>query len=347
MLVATTIIERGIDNPHTNTLIIEDSQRLGLAQLYQLKGRVGRSHVKAYAYFLFPRDARRSPSRPSSASPRSASTTELGSGIKVAMRDLEIRGAGSLLGAEQSGNMSRGRLRPVRADAHEAVTEARGEPVVAHPRHPRRPAGRRRSCPRSTSPDVDERVRYYRRLAGSPTIEAVDADRRRARRDVRRAARAGPQPRRHRAHPGDGRRGRRRPTSPSSGSRLTVSPLSLSTTKRGQLAALGAVCLEREKKLALPTGVWRVCDARGPRHARCYTRTCLTTLIRRIRPMKSTRILLVMALLAALATGALATTGCSTEGRCRQGQRRVDHRRPSSTSRSSSSRSSTRRCSGR
>ncbi len=105
VLVATTIVESGLDNPHTNTLIIEDSQRLGLAQLYQLKGRVGRSERQAFAYFLFPA------SRPLSdeATARLVAVgelTELGSGMKVAMRDLEIRGAGSLLGAEQSGQMS-------------------------------------------------------------------------------------------------------------------------------------------------------------------------------------------------------------------------------------------------
>ncbi|MDP2400924.1 MAG: helicase-related protein, partial [Actinomycetota bacterium] len=95
VLVATTIIESGIDNPHSNTLIIEDSQRLGLAQLYQLKGRVGRSHVKAYAYFLFPRTA----GLTDQAVERLTAirdNAELGSGIRVAMRDLEIRGAGSL-----------------------------------------------------------------------------------------------------------------------------------------------------------------------------------------------------------------------------------------------------------
>src|SRR5659263_105343 len=102
VLVSTTIVESGIDNPHTNTLIIEDSQRLGLAQLYQLKGRVGRSHVHAYAYFLFPTHV----SLTEQAYDRLAAVqenAELGSGIKIAMRDLEIRGAGSLLGAEQSG----------------------------------------------------------------------------------------------------------------------------------------------------------------------------------------------------------------------------------------------------
>ncbi|MDR3137210.1 MAG: transcription-repair coupling factor [Coriobacteriales bacterium] len=105
VLVATTIIESGLDNPHTNTLIIEDAQRLGLAQLYQLKGRVGRSHDQAYAYFLFPSEHRLT----EAAVERLTAIEEyqeLGSGMRVAMRDLEIRGAGSLLGAEQHGNVT-------------------------------------------------------------------------------------------------------------------------------------------------------------------------------------------------------------------------------------------------
>ncbi|MDR2672770.1 MAG: transcription-repair coupling factor [Coriobacteriales bacterium] len=105
VLVATTIIESGLDNPHTNTLIIEDSQRLGLAQLYQLKGRVGRSHEKAYAYFLFP-SAHRLTEEAVERLTAIEEYQELGSGIRVAMRDLELRGAGSLLGAEQHGNLT-------------------------------------------------------------------------------------------------------------------------------------------------------------------------------------------------------------------------------------------------
>ncbi|MCL2654889.1 MAG: transcription-repair coupling factor [Coriobacteriia bacterium] len=105
VLLSTTIVESGIDNPHTNTLIIEDSQRLGLSQLYQLKGRVGRSHVHAYAYFLYPSDGTLT-TRAVERLQAIAEHDELGSGIKIAMRDLEIRGAGSLVGAEQSGQLS-------------------------------------------------------------------------------------------------------------------------------------------------------------------------------------------------------------------------------------------------
>ena len=173
VLVATTIVESGIDNPHTNTLIIEDSQRLGLAQLYQLKGRVGRSHVHAYAYFLFPTHV----SLTEQAYERLAAVqehTELGSGIKIAMRDLEIRGAGSLLGAEQSGNVNAVGFDLYAQMLREAVAEVRGEPIVAFP-EVRVDLPVSAFLPEEYISDGDERVRVYRRLAGALTLEAVDA----------------------------------------------------------------------------------------------------------------------------------------------------------------------------
>jgi len=173
VLVATTIVESGIDNPHTNTLIIEDSQRLGLAQLYQLKGRVGRSHVRAYAYFLFPRGTRLT----DQAYERLTAVrehTELGSGIKVAMRDLEIRGAGSMLGAEQSGNLSAVGFDLYAQMLKEAVAETRGEPLIAHP-EVRVDLPDSAFLPEEYVPAVDERVLVYRRLAGAATPDAVEA----------------------------------------------------------------------------------------------------------------------------------------------------------------------------
>lgn len=173
VLVATTIVESGIDNPHTNTLIIEDSQRLGLAQLYQLKGRVGRSHIKAYAYFLFPRGQQLT----EQAYERLVAVrehTELGSGIKIAMRDLEIRGAGSMLGAEQSGNLSAVGFDLYAQMLREAVGEVRGEPAVAHPEvHVDLPVPA--FLPEDYIPAVDARVLFYRRLAGAVTPDAVEA----------------------------------------------------------------------------------------------------------------------------------------------------------------------------
>lgn len=179
VLVATTIIESGIDNPHTNTLIIEDSQRLGLAQMYQLKGRVGRSSTQAYAYFLFPDNI---PLTEEAVARLTAlgEHTDLGSGMRVAMRDLEIRGAGSLLGAEQSGNMSAvgfdlfaqmlstavNNAREGNSLAKEFLPPALSDIVVNVPDHT--------YFPEEYLPDADERVLYYRKIAGADTIDAVN-----------------------------------------------------------------------------------------------------------------------------------------------------------------------------
>lgn len=105
VLVCTTIIENGLDVPNANTIIIDDSPHYGLAQLYQLRGRVGRSAHRAYAYLLYRQD------QPLSMEAQQRlqaiqEATELGSGFRIAMRDLEIRGAGNLLGSEQSGHIT-------------------------------------------------------------------------------------------------------------------------------------------------------------------------------------------------------------------------------------------------
>ncbi|MFR1411298.1 MAG: DEAD/DEAH box helicase [Akkermansia sp.] len=105
ILLATTIIESGIDIPNANTIIIDRADRFGLADLYQLRGRVGRSGHRAYAYLMLPRSS----STTEDARKRVSAIkqyTELGSGFKIAMRDLEIRGAGNLLGTQQSGHIA-------------------------------------------------------------------------------------------------------------------------------------------------------------------------------------------------------------------------------------------------
>ncbi len=105
VLVATTIIESGLDVPAANTLVVERADQLGLAQAYQIRGRVGRSRERAYAYMLYPSEegiTRDAAARLASL----ADHTELGSGFRIAMRDLELRGAGDLLGAEQSGHVA-------------------------------------------------------------------------------------------------------------------------------------------------------------------------------------------------------------------------------------------------
>jgi len=105
VLVCTTIIESGVDMPNVNTIIIDRAHQLGLTQLYQLRGRVGRSHQRAYAYFLY--DAHQ-PLSPEAQARLEAiqEATELGAGFQIALRDLEIRGAGDILGPEQSGHIA-------------------------------------------------------------------------------------------------------------------------------------------------------------------------------------------------------------------------------------------------
>ena len=105
VLVSTTIIESGLDIPQANTLIIERADLLGLAQLYQIRGRVGRSDVLAHAYLFYP-DSRELTPEARARLATIADHTELGAGFAIAMRDLEIRGAGELLGAEQSGHVA-------------------------------------------------------------------------------------------------------------------------------------------------------------------------------------------------------------------------------------------------
>ena len=105
VLVCTTIIESGLDIPNVNTLIVNNAHRFGLAQLYQLRGRVGRSAARAYAYLLTARD--QSPSEVAQERLKTIfEATELGAGLRIAMKDLEIRGAGNLLGADQSGHIA-------------------------------------------------------------------------------------------------------------------------------------------------------------------------------------------------------------------------------------------------
>ena len=105
VLVSTTIIESGIDIPQANTLVVERADALGLAQLYQIRGRVGRSDVLAYAYLFYP-DASELTAEARARLSTLADHTELGAGFQIAMRDLEIRGAGDLLGPEQSGHVA-------------------------------------------------------------------------------------------------------------------------------------------------------------------------------------------------------------------------------------------------
>ena len=163
VLVCTTIIETGIDLPNANTLIIEDAERLGLSQLHQLRGRVGRSTRRAFAYMTY----RRSKVLTEDQSKRLSAIREyaaFGSGFKIAMRDLEIRGAGNLLGPEQSGFlMSVGYDLYLRL-LEEAVLEEQGKPVTKVPEclaDLSVPA----AIPDRYIPAPEQRMDLYRRIA--------------------------------------------------------------------------------------------------------------------------------------------------------------------------------------
>jgi len=128
ILVCTTIIESGLDIPRVNTIIIEDSQKFGLSQLYQLRGRVGRSGVQAHAWLLYPRQS----SLNDTAKKRLRALqefTQLGSGYQLAMRDLEIRGVGELLGSKQSGQMNAVGFDLYMSMLQEAIQEVQGEDI--------------------------------------------------------------------------------------------------------------------------------------------------------------------------------------------------------------------------
>ena len=128
VLVTTTIIETGLDISNANTMIIHDADNMGLSQLYQLRGRVGRSNRTAYAFLMY----RRNKMLKEVAEKRLSAIrefTELGSGFKIAMRDLEIRGAGNLLGSEQHGHMEAVGYEMYCKLIDYAIKEAKGEPV--------------------------------------------------------------------------------------------------------------------------------------------------------------------------------------------------------------------------
>jgi transcription-repair coupling factor (superfamily II helicase) len=130
VLVSTTIIESGLDIPQANTLIVERADQLGLSQLYQIRGRVGRSDVLAHAYLFYP-DAQELTGEARARLATLADHTELGAGFAIAMRDLEIRGAGDLLGAEQSGHVAALGFELYVEMLHEAVAELSGQRRLA------------------------------------------------------------------------------------------------------------------------------------------------------------------------------------------------------------------------
>jgi transcription-repair coupling factor (superfamily II helicase) len=192
VLLCTTIIEAGLDIPTVNTLIVDRADRLGLAQLYQLRGRVGRAGEQAYAYLFFPSNLRLTPTAHERLKAL-AQYTELGSGMAIAMRDLEIRGAGNMLGAEQHGHIEAVGFEMYVRLLEEAAKELRGVkveeaidvridlPVDAYlpasyiDREPLRLAAYRRIAESATAADVDDvaaelRDRYGKLPAPARTL---------------------------------------------------------------------------------------------------------------------------------------------------------------------------------
>lgn len=172
VLVCTTIIESGIDMPTVNTLVVDRADRLGLGQMHQLRGRVGRSGQRAYAYLFFPPDVSLS-EQAYERLKTIGENTALGSGFKIAMRDLEIRGAGNLLGGDQSGHIAAVGYDLYVQMVTEAVAELKGEPI-------REPAEIKLELPLNANlPPAyiareDLRLEAYRRLATVETTNEVD-----------------------------------------------------------------------------------------------------------------------------------------------------------------------------
>jgi transcription-repair coupling factor (superfamily II helicase) len=171
VLVCTMIIEAGLDFPNVNTIIINRSDKFGLAQLYQLRGRVGRSDRKAYAYLLVPIGRTMTPA----AVKRLQAISEfdyLGAGYRIAMRDLEIRGAGNLLGPQQSGHINAVGLDLYAKMLREEVSRLKGEPIEEE-REVKMSVPLEAYLPERYVADSEERMDIYRRLARMSSPDAI------------------------------------------------------------------------------------------------------------------------------------------------------------------------------
>ncbi|MHC5173187.1 MAG: TRCF domain-containing protein, partial [Planctomycetota bacterium] len=172
VLVCSTIIESGIDIPNANTILIADADRFGLAQLHQLRGRVGRYKHRAYAYMLLPRSRSITPL----AGRRLKAIEEysqLGAGFRIALRDLEIRGAGNILGPEQSGHINTVGYELYCRLLGDAVKRLRNEPIEQEPETVI-DLGFSTFIPKRYIPSDRQRMEVYRRISAARNIKDID-----------------------------------------------------------------------------------------------------------------------------------------------------------------------------
>ncbi len=173
VLVSTTIIESGVDVPKANTIIIDRADTLGLSQLYQLRGRVGRSNERAYCYLVIPRSGAIDPIAQERLKVLQENT-ELGSGLRIAHHDLELRGAGNILGEEQAGHANAVGYELYIELLEQALKEARGEDTRGDDLEPeinlRIPA----LIPHDYIPDIRVRMGYYNALSQIESPEDMD-----------------------------------------------------------------------------------------------------------------------------------------------------------------------------
>jgi len=175
VLVSTTIVESGLDIPSANTLIVHRADRFGLAQLYQLRGRVGRAKIRAYSYFTTPAD-RLVTETADKRLKVLAALDSLGAGFQLATHDLDIRGAGNLLGDEQSGHIKEVGFELYQSMLEEAILEAKAGGMAARPEQfsPQISVDAPILIPEAYVPDLDLRMGLYRRLNELETQAEID-----------------------------------------------------------------------------------------------------------------------------------------------------------------------------
>ena len=206
VLISTTIVESGLDIPNVNTMIVYRADMFGLSQLYQLRGRIGRSKARAYAFLTLPPDKKVTPTAMRRLEVLSRLDT-LGAGFSLASHDLDIRGAGNLLGTEQSGHIREVGIELYQQMLEEAVAALRAEregteAAVHQTWTPEINVGSAVLIPDDYVRDLDIRLGLYRRIASLEHREDIEIPARRARRPLRRAAGRAREPAGDRRHQG-------------------------------------------------------------------------------------------------------------------------------------------------